>query len=106
MGTTTLDGANALGSDGLFTNRFFAYTIASCLDGTSNTVAFAEAMTGPPQTAWVRSISLTSVSAVPATAQQLSIYNNPAAIMSGLAACDKVYNSRSGATLSNLRGQY
>src|SRR5262249_41106970 len=48
MGTTTLDGANALGSDGLFTYRFFAYTIASCIDGTSNTVAYGEAKTGPP----------------------------------------------------------
>jgi prepilin-type processing-associated H-X9-DG protein len=107
MGTTTLDGAQAAGSDGLFTYHFFAYNIASCTDGTSNTVAFGEAITGPSSSnVWSRAISLTKVTAVPASAQQLSIYINMAAVQQGLAACDQVYNQRSGATLSNLRGQY
>jgi prepilin-type N-terminal cleavage/methylation domain-containing protein/prepilin-type processing-associated H-X9-DG protein len=106
MGTTTLDGAQAVGSDGLFTYHFFSYSIASCTDGTSNTVAFSEAITGPPSNQWDRSISLTSVAAIPAAAQQLTVYLNTAAVQSGLAACDQVYNNRTGATLDNRRGQY
>jgi prepilin-type N-terminal cleavage/methylation domain-containing protein/prepilin-type processing-associated H-X9-DG protein len=106
MGTTTLDGAQTSGSDGLFTYRYFAYSIATCTDGTSNTVAFAEAMEGPPQLTWVRSISLVNVAAVPAAAQQLSVYMNVSAIQSALSACDQVYQAQTAGLIDNERGKF
>jgi prepilin-type N-terminal cleavage/methylation domain-containing protein/prepilin-type processing-associated H-X9-DG protein len=105
IGTTTLDGATSQGSDGLFTYYYAAYSIASCLDGTSNTIAFAEAKVGPTQYIFVPSISLVSVTAVPAAAQQLSIYNNVAAVQAGLSACDQAYNTQT-ATIANWRGLF
>ena len=86
MGTTSLNGAGTDTapnlSDGLFTYHYAAYSIAACIDGTSNTVAFAESMVGPPQATFVPAISLINVSTIPATALQLSAYTNQAAIQS------------------------
>jgi prepilin-type N-terminal cleavage/methylation domain-containing protein/prepilin-type processing-associated H-X9-DG protein len=105
MGTTTLDGANAAGSDGLFTYRFFAYTIASVIDGTSNTVAMAEAIAGSSQNTLNATSSMINVSSIPAAAQQLSVYLNLTAIQNGVSACDQVYTSRKAA-FNNQRGLY
>jgi prepilin-type N-terminal cleavage/methylation domain-containing protein/prepilin-type processing-associated H-X9-DG protein len=109
MGTTTLNGAGTDAapnrSDGLFTYRYAVYNIASCTDGTSNTIAFGESRVGPPQAGFVPAITLIDVSAIPATALLLSAYTNQAAIQSALAACDTGYRAQTAA-LDIQRGKY
>jgi prepilin-type N-terminal cleavage/methylation domain-containing protein/prepilin-type processing-associated H-X9-DG protein len=105
IGTTTIDGATSSGSDGMFTYRYAAYGIASCLDGTSNTVAFAEVKVGPSTPSYVPTISLTTVTGVPAAAQQLSIYNDVTDVLAGLAACDLAYKNQT-AIIQNWRGLF
>ncbi len=109
MGTTSLNGAGTDTapnlSDGLFTYRYAAYSIAACIDGTSNTVAFAESMVGPPQATFVPAISLINVSTIPATALQLSAYTNQAAIQSALSLCDAGYRAKTAA-LDVQRGKF
>jgi prepilin-type processing-associated H-X9-DG protein len=106
QGTTTLQAPATPGqpSDGLFTYQN-SYSIAACLDGTSNTVAFSEARVGPPTVSYVPTISIDFVTTIPAAAQQVSIYNDVTDVLAGLAACDNAYLSQT-ATLSNQRGGF
>jgi prepilin-type N-terminal cleavage/methylation domain-containing protein/prepilin-type processing-associated H-X9-DG protein len=99
-GTTTID--DSQGSDGLFT-YYTSYKIATVTDGTSNTVAFSEAMTGPPALTFTPTISLLSVS-VPAAAHQLSVFTSPTSVLAAIQACDQAYQSQM-ASLKNWRGQ-
>ncbi|WP_435016302.1 DUF1559 domain-containing protein [Tundrisphaera sp. TA3] len=100
LGTTTLGGNR--GSDGLFTYQL-SYGIRDTTDGSSSTVAFAEATAGPAQETFTKAISLTAVSSIPSTAIVLSASQDPASIESGMSACDAVYNARS-AKIDNTRG--
>ena len=102
MGTTSTLGTP--GSDGLFTYRL-SYGIDGNTDGTANTIAFAEALTGPPQSAYVPTISLTNVSAIPTGAHQTSAYLDQVSVLAGLQSCNQAYRSQT-ATLTNIRGQY
>src|SRR5262249_26596557 len=77
LGTTSI--SMNVGSDGLFTSKL-AYDLKDVIDGSSNTVAFAEVMAAPAATAYVRNIDVTNV-ALTSTAFQLSIYNDPTSVM-------------------------
>jgi prepilin-type N-terminal cleavage/methylation domain-containing protein/prepilin-type processing-associated H-X9-DG protein len=107
IGTTTLDGPQIgqtpTGSDGLFT-YLLAYGIASCTDGTANTIAFGEAVTGPPSAIFTPSISLVSVSGLSTAGEVLSSFQNPSAVIANIQVCDQAYRTQS-ASLKNWRGQ-
>ena len=107
IGTTTVDGpalgSTPTGSDGLFT-YLLAYSLASCTDGSSNTIAFGEAVTGPPSATYVPSISLTSVPGLSTAGEVLSVFMNQTAVRNNIQACDKSYMAHT-ATLKNWRGQ-
>ncbi|ODU00693.1 MAG: hypothetical protein ABS79_02900 [Planctomycetes bacterium SCN 63-9] len=100
LGTTTLGGNK--GSDGMFTYQM-SYSIGNLTDGTSSTIAFAEATAGPAQATFTRGISLVSLSAIPTAAQVLSIYENPTVVLSAMALCDSGYQNRT-ASIDNTRG--
>ena len=53
-----------MGSDGLFA-YLIPYSMASCTDGTTSTIAFAESVTGPPVLSYVPGISLKNVGDIP-----------------------------------------
>ncbi len=80
------------------------------IDGTSNTVAFSEALvSNGGSTASAASISNTwpgnsvqNVSGAGGAAQQYDANANPAAITTGLNACNTAFANRSG--INNLRG--
>jgi prepilin-type N-terminal cleavage/methylation domain-containing protein/prepilin-type processing-associated H-X9-DG protein len=91
-------------SDGMFSYQV-SYNIAAVLDGTSNTIAYSEAKVGPLQPAFVPGISMISVAAIPAAAQQVSIYNDVTDVLAGVTVCDQVYNART-ATINNWRGDF
>jgi prepilin-type N-terminal cleavage/methylation domain-containing protein/prepilin-type processing-associated H-X9-DG protein len=105
VGTLTMASSNpGMQGDGMFSYQV-SYNIAAVLDGTSNTIAYAEAKVGPSQLGFVPGISMVSVSSMPAAAQQLSIYNNVAGVLSGVAVCDQVYNAQT-ATIDNWHGNF
>ena len=108
IGTTTLDGpqlgTTPPGSSGLFA-YLIPYSLASCTDGSSNTIAFGEAVTGPPSLTYVSSISLVSVSGLSSAGEVLSAAMNPAAIISNIQVCDTAYQTQSAGGLKNWRGQ-
>jgi prepilin-type N-terminal cleavage/methylation domain-containing protein/prepilin-type processing-associated H-X9-DG protein len=79
------------------------YSIAACIDGTSNTIAFSEATLGNPAgVAGSRDIGLVSVN-IPATALLYDASSNPAATAAGLAACTNAWNTFQG-TVKDIRG--
>jgi len=81
-----------------------SYGIRDCIDGTSNTIAFAESTVGNPnQQKKQKNIGIVSVS-IPATAMAIDASANPAATLAGLAACDQAWNSGSG-TVDTQRGK-
>jgi prepilin-type N-terminal cleavage/methylation domain-containing protein/prepilin-type processing-associated H-X9-DG protein len=79
------------------TTGLFAFqqskALNAVLDGTSNTVAFAESTVSSTSTAARQKLmALTSVS-LPAAAIQFNIFSNVAGIKSGINACDAAWNS-------------
>jgi prepilin-type N-terminal cleavage/methylation domain-containing protein/prepilin-type processing-associated H-X9-DG protein len=101
MGSTALNDPQE--SDGLFalsmTNR-----LSDATDGISNTIVFAEAVTGPQAEVLGPAASLTEVRGISADAQTASAHLNPAAIRGGLKACDAASRSQ-GARHRAGRGQ-
>ena len=108
IGTTTLDGpqlgAIPPGSDGLFA-YLIPYGLAACTDGSANTIAFGEAVTGPPSATYNPSISLVSVSGISGAGELLSASMNPSAVLADIRACDTAYQAQSAGGLKNWRGQ-
>jgi prepilin-type N-terminal cleavage/methylation domain-containing protein/prepilin-type processing-associated H-X9-DG protein len=99
-----------MGSTGIFW-WYIAYGIQSVTDGTSNTVAFSEALVsnnGGPNNAASSSYSLypgnsmTGISAAGPPAQQYDANQNPAAVLAGLQGCTTAWNAHQG--FSNCRG--
>jgi prepilin-type N-terminal cleavage/methylation domain-containing protein/prepilin-type processing-associated H-X9-DG protein len=97
------------GSTGLFW-WYQCYGLANIVDGSSNTIAFSEALVTNGGTMATTSTisngypgnSITNVSGAGSTAQQYDANQNPAAILAGLNACNTAWNSKSG--MNNLRG--
>jgi prepilin-type N-terminal cleavage/methylation domain-containing protein/prepilin-type processing-associated H-X9-DG protein len=78
--------------------------IAQLIDGASNTIAFAESTVGiPSQTARQKLIGLANLS-IPAAAIQQNAFNNPAGIISGIAACSAAWQSGSTSSVDIQRG--
>jgi prepilin-type N-terminal cleavage/methylation domain-containing protein/prepilin-type processing-associated H-X9-DG protein len=101
LGTTSL--TITAGSDGLFTS-WLSYGIRDALDGTSNTIAYAETMAAPPIIAFTRDASIQSAP-IPASASQLSIYQNVSAVLAGVQFCTALWTTRT-ASLTNARGRF
>jgi prepilin-type N-terminal cleavage/methylation domain-containing protein/prepilin-type processing-associated H-X9-DG protein len=106
LGTTTSTSTvqTTNGSTGLFT-FWKSYGIQTCSDGTSNTIAFSEALVGDGTTNISRDSGMVNV-AIPATAEVLDASANWTAIQAGLQVCNAAYNSGSSTTLSDIRGNY
>jgi prepilin-type N-terminal cleavage/methylation domain-containing protein len=106
VGTTTLNGTRqtASGSTGLFT-YWRSYGLRDCADGSSNTVAFAEALAGDGTTIPSPLMVIANVSPFPASALLFDAWSGPPAIQSGLQACDAAYAARTGKSIGN-RGNF
>lgn len=90
-------------STGLFTWHR-SYSIASCTDGTSNTVAFAEAVVGTQQLQLgQRRIGLQSVTAL-TPSLMYNAFDNPALAKAGIQACTAAWTNRTG-TIERQRGE-
>ncbi len=70
FGTTTITAVSqtTTGSTGLF-SFWRSYGIQSCIDGTSNTIAFSEGLVGDNSTNWTRSAGIAQLATLPASAQ-------------------------------------
>jgi prepilin-type N-terminal cleavage/methylation domain-containing protein/prepilin-type processing-associated H-X9-DG protein len=106
MGTTTSTSTvqTSGGSTGLFT-FWKSYGIQNCTDGTSNTIAFSEALVGDGSTNVTRDSGMVNVT-IPVSAEILDASSNWATVQIGLQACNAAFNSRSSSTLSDIRGNY
>jgi prepilin-type N-terminal cleavage/methylation domain-containing protein/prepilin-type processing-associated H-X9-DG protein len=106
FGTTTTKSTTqmATGSTGLFT-WWRSYRIQSCVDGTSNTIAFAESLVGDGSTANFNAGS-GIIGIALGTAEVFDATVNWPAVQAGLQLCNAAYNSQSTANLSNISGNY
>jgi prepilin-type N-terminal cleavage/methylation domain-containing protein/prepilin-type processing-associated H-X9-DG protein len=91
------------GSTGLFW-WYQQYSIKDCTDGTSNTIAFSEALVSNGGTISNKypGNSIQNVAGAGGAAQQYDANTNPAAILTGLNACNTAFAASAG--LNNLRG--
>ncbi|MGP0067227.1 MAG: DUF1559 domain-containing protein [Isosphaeraceae bacterium] len=109
-GTTTLSPNNTAptnlwatqGSTGLFW-WYISYGIQNVTDGTSNTIAFSEALVsnGVANSRYPGN-SLQGISGAGGTAQQYDANQNPAAVMTGLQACQTAWQKGTG--INEFRG--
>jgi prepilin-type processing-associated H-X9-DG protein len=91
-------------STGLFTWHQ-AYGINSCTDGTSNTIALAEAVVGTQSLQFgQRRIGFNTVSAL-TPYLMYDAEQNPAGAIAGLQACSAVWTTRSGGSIDDQRGE-
>jgi len=91
-------------SSGFFTWQR-SYGIRDCTDGTTNTVAFSEAVVGnPQQVKKQRNIGLNSVSAIPAGALLQDASANPPVTLQGIQACSAAWQGGTG-NIDTQRGQ-
>ena len=106
FGTTTYPATTqtTTGSTGLFT-FWRSYNIPSCTDGTSNTIAFSEALVGDNTTNWTRAAGIVSLTSMPATALVMDASSNFPLLQAGLQACSSAWNTSSG-TLNTGRGNF
>jgi prepilin-type N-terminal cleavage/methylation domain-containing protein/prepilin-type processing-associated H-X9-DG protein len=92
-------------STGLFTWQQ-SYGIQSCLDGTSNTIAFAEAVVGNQQLKMGQRLSgLQSVTAIQAFEALDASLNQGANAKAALQACQQAWTSKSGGSVDTQRGE-
>jgi prepilin-type N-terminal cleavage/methylation domain-containing protein/prepilin-type processing-associated H-X9-DG protein len=106
IGVTTVLNTPSLSwpSTGLFTWQQ-SYGINSCIDGTSNTVAFAEGVVGTQSLQFgQKRIGLKNVTALTAL-QFFDAEANPAGAAAALQACNAAWNTASGAAISDERGE-
>jgi prepilin-type N-terminal cleavage/methylation domain-containing protein/prepilin-type processing-associated H-X9-DG protein len=79
-------------------------SIARMIDGTSNTIAFAESTVGVPgQTARQKLIGLVKV-AIPATALQANAASNPSGVLAGIQACSAAWQAGASSAVDLQRG--
>jgi prepilin-type N-terminal cleavage/methylation domain-containing protein/prepilin-type processing-associated H-X9-DG protein len=99
QGTTTMTPQvnSATGSTGMFF-YYVSYDISGCTDGTSNTIAFSEALVGNPAKesgySTYRGESVMNVNSVLA-ANMYDATQNPQAIFTALAACNALFQGPS-----------
>jgi prepilin-type N-terminal cleavage/methylation domain-containing protein/prepilin-type processing-associated H-X9-DG protein len=99
------------GSTGLFW-WYISYGIQNVTDGTSNTIAFSEALVSnggsDSNTATISNTypgnSIQGIAGAGGAAQQYDANQNPAGITTGLVACTTAWQQRTG--LNNLRGVF
>jgi prepilin-type N-terminal cleavage/methylation domain-containing protein/prepilin-type processing-associated H-X9-DG protein len=111
VGTTTLTPNGAMpttsnnwtqGSTGLFW-YYRSYGIRDVIDGTSNTVAFSEALVGAATA--IRGYRGTSVlNGNVSSSWMLDANQNPAAVLSGLNTCNTQFQTGPTSNLNNARG--
>jgi prepilin-type N-terminal cleavage/methylation domain-containing protein/prepilin-type processing-associated H-X9-DG protein len=110
IGTTTVEPNASVaygtwatgGSTGLFW-YYRCYGLRDTTDGSSNTIAFAEGLVGGPVA--TNTYRGTAVLNSGYTADQMyDISQNTAAMLAGLAACNKVFQAGAAANLNRLRG--
>ncbi len=106
VGTTTITAVTqtTTGSTGLFT-YWQSYGIQHCIDGTSNTIAFSEALVGDNSTNWTPSAGIAQLASLPASAQVLDASANWPAVQAGAQICNTAWNNRSG-KLNTGRGNF
>ena len=81
-------------------------SISSITDGTSNTIAFSEAIVGlSTQGPMQALIGLTSVTTIPAAALQYNAFSDPIDVNAGVAACTAAWNSGSATYTTNNNKQ-
>jgi prepilin-type N-terminal cleavage/methylation domain-containing protein/prepilin-type processing-associated H-X9-DG protein len=118
IGTTTIaamSGSNnnllmSQSSTGMFW-YYRSYGIRDAIDGTSNTIAFAEGLVGRPGNATngYRGTAVLSAGGVtsqqgPSGAQMQDAWQNPASVLAGMQACTARFNA--GSSLNSWRGIY
>ena len=105
FGTTTTTGVvqTTYGSTGLFT-FWKSYGIRDCIDGTSNTIAFSEALVGDQSTANLTKSTAVVNIGIPATAEVMDASANWPAVQAALQACNSAHTS--GTSISNVRGNF
>jgi len=103
-GTTTMSPNNSppsnpwaqMGCTGLFW-WYKVYRVASVVDGTSNTIAFSEALVSNGQlTNSYPGNSMTGIAGAGGLAQQYDANQNPAAVLAGLQACTAAWQAGQG----------
>jgi prepilin-type N-terminal cleavage/methylation domain-containing protein/prepilin-type processing-associated H-X9-DG protein len=110
--TTDILGGFAVGAASLATvpySGLFAYQQSKgfnqVTDGTSNTIAFAESTVGSSAAkAKQKLIGMINVTSIQTAALQSNAANNPTGVLAGIAACDNAWNTGSGYSLNNQRG--
>ena len=89
-------------SSGVFATYLTAYAIRDIKDGTSNTVAFSEALTGDYGTRDASTVRHSVVNATdPGGASQLNAYTNLSAMTQGLNSCNQVWASGKNGVANN-----
>ncbi len=106
-GSTNLPAAAPMAT--LPTTGLFAfqqsYNLATCVDGTSNTIAFVESTVGNPNAVLGKAnIGIVSIPAAGAAAQFYDASANPAATIAGLTGCSNAWQQQQGA-VDNQRGK-
>jgi len=89
------------GSTGLFT-YFQSYGVADCTDGTSNTIAYAESLTGKPLVGNLYRGNSTRGIADPGAVMQ-DVSTKPAVVLQGLQACADGF--KAGKKIADNKGQ-
>jgi prepilin-type N-terminal cleavage/methylation domain-containing protein/prepilin-type processing-associated H-X9-DG protein len=81
-----------------------AKRMAQVIDGTSNSIAFAESTVGVPgQKAGQKLIGLANVS-IPAAAIQQNAFNNPTGVLSGITTCSAAWRAGTSSSVDIQRG--
>jgi len=109
-GCTGASSTNFAPGSGIF-EPLEAYGVQDVRDGTTNTVAFSEALVGDGDP-FAHDVSLrgnrrnsvTGVEGIPSGAIQVNVFNNPDAVMGALQACTETWLNGSGPNYANTRG--
>jgi prepilin-type N-terminal cleavage/methylation domain-containing protein/prepilin-type processing-associated H-X9-DG protein len=99
--------ATGAGTPGLFSYSL-TYGLRDCTDGSSNTVAFAEALVSPNGSSGSpkveRKTGMVNVNG-PSGYSQFNAFNNPTAILNFITVCDQTWPTAAAADLPNAVGQ-
>jgi len=103
--STTSVATLSLPTTGIFTWQQ-SYGVRDVIDGTVNTIAFAECLVGNQSLQLgQKRIGLVSVTGIGAANLMLDGSSNPNATKAAIAACDKAWNTKSGGSLDKQRGE-